>query len=797
MIQKSIKIAIRRLMTSGAYSLINIGGLALAVSVCTAIFIYYHYHSSFDKYIPDGENSYRLTSRYGDGSYSTNTFAAFDDILPGYPEVLSHTTCYDNHNIEDVYAEGVKFKVNGAIFAQPSFLDFFGIKMIRGDLASLDRPNSVLITPGMANKLFPDSDAMGKTIILRSFTANKDSLISYYVTGIVEPVPKNSHISYEMLLSQKGHFESMVDLLKSRKVFGGLIYVKLFPEANIPELEKELQTGIKPLLEGAHGPPVDVINHKLQAIYDIHFTPGVNNESQPTIRHTSLTILLLVGLIIIVIAIMNSVIIHIARINFNRIPTLIIRFHGGTKSDLFLQTLVEVLISAVIAFFIAIFFLLMLKATLLQIFFSNWSISLQDPIFLIFFLSMFLGVSLLISLLSSFFLLKNETILKEANRPKGIKIAVPLVIFQFVMVIGLVGFSITINKQMRFVEDKDLGYSSENLLVLKLPQRNAKVYQLMDELNAVPGIINTGTAHHYPGYRLQDMNFTSGGYTFPFKFGFMDMDAIKTLNIEVVEYFSNLGPEASDGWLINRTFYNQLRSRFSVEQIATGDFPVDENQEEDPSGTDFRVLGVMKDFHYSSLHTDIENFALFIPEKDSRYNRFLLVSIQNSKTEELIGTIERKMNEIYPGYTFNYHFLETELQSEYASEQTLLQLINMFSILAILIAGMGLIGLSQYMTERRTKEIGIRKVNGASVNEIMQMLNLVFIRWVGIAFLIATPISWYAADEWLQNFAYKTQLSWWIFMASGCVALIVVMITVSWQSFKVARRNPVEALRYE
>ncbi|MDA3942628.1 MAG: ABC transporter permease [Bacteroidetes bacterium] len=796
MIQKSIKIALHRLMTSWAYSSINIGGLAVAVSVCLAIFFYVYYHLSFDKHIPDGENTYRLITRYGQGSYSTNTFACFDEVLSALPQVLSHTSCYDNHRIDEVFAGAIKIKVNNAIFAKPSFLDFFGIKMIRGEKNSLDRPNAMLVTPGLAKKLFPDSDPIGQTVMMRSFTANRDSLISFNITGIVEPLPENSHLRYEMLLSQKGHFGPTVETLKSRKVFGGLIYLKLFPSTNISELETSFQAKLTPYLEGVHGPPLDATNHKLQAVYDIHFTPGLNNEAQPTIRRSSLHILLLVGLIMLTIAIMNSVIIHIARINFNRIPTLIIRFHGGTKLHLFVQTFIEVFISAAIAFAIAIFLLFVFNDTLAHKLFANWIISFQDSTFLIFVFSLFVVVTLLISMMSSSYLLKNETILKEATRPKGIKFAVPLVVFQFVMVIGLVAFALLINKQMNFVAEKDLGYTSENVLVIKVPQQNEKIYNFRAELLNLPGIINAGTAHHYPGYRLQDMNFTSGGYTFPFKFGFLDTDATETLNTGIVEYFAASGRDATDGWLINKTFYDHLRERFTHEQIATGNFPVDESADGEGFSR-FVVLGVMKDFHYASLHSEIENFAFFIPRPEDRFNRFMLVRIQQGNSGEVINSIEEKMAAIYPGQLFSYSFLQTELNQEYASEKTLLKLINIFSVLAIFIAGMGLVGLSIFMTEKRTKEIGIRKVNGASVHEIMQMLNLVFIRWVGIAFLIATPISWYVAEIWLQNFAYKTRLSWWIFVLSGIITLCIVIITVSWQTFKVARRNPVEALRYE
>lgn len=337
----------------------------------------------------------------------------------------------------------------------------------------------------------------------------------------------------------------------------------------------------------------------------------------------------------------------------------------------------------------------------------------------------------------------------------------------------------------------------ENVLIIKIPQQNAKIDIFRDELLNIPGIINAGTARHYPGYHIQDMNLMSGNNAFPFKFGHIDQNAIETLNIKPLRYFTGAKNEATDGWLINETFYEHLKSIYSEEQIATSNFPMGENEEADNSSPGFVILGVIRDFHYASLHSEIENFAFFIPGTDARFNRFVLAIIKQNKSGQVISAIENKMSEIYPGQPINYSFLDEQLNREYASEQLLLRLINAFSILAILIASMGLMGLSIFMTEKRTKEIGIRKVNGSSVYEIVKMLNIVFIKWLGLAFFIATPIAYYATQQWLQNFAYRTELSWWIFILAGVITLFIVLLTVSWQTFKVARRNPVEALRYE
>ena len=303
--------------------------------------------------------------------------------------------------------------------------------------------------------------------------------------------------------------------------------------------------------------------------------------------------------------------------------------------------------------------------------------------------------------------------------------------------------------------------------------------------------------NHYPGSKFQDMTFTTGENSFPFKFGFIDKYAIKTLNIKPLFYTTDLKENATDGWIINETFYNKLKAVYSDEQIATGNFSDNESPSDENDLTEFKIIGVVDDFHYTSLHSEIENFAFFVRGPKDRVNRYVLARFEQNKAKETIAAIHNKMEEIYPGQPIVYSFLDEQLNTQYASEQLLLKLINVFSILAIIVACLGLMGLSIFMTEKRTKEIGIRKVNGAKNKEIILLLNKDIIKWVVIAFIIGTPIAYYFSQQWLQNFAYKTDVNWWVFLSAGLLALFIALTTVSLQIVKVARRNPVEALRYE
>lgn len=792
MFKRSIRIGIQRLITHKAYSFINIGGLSIAIAVCLTILLYVNYHASFDKYIDNGQNAYRIISRYGEGTYSANTFAGFEEVFSNCPEIESFSVNYVNHNVDEVLLGKNKFRVESAIFANQSFIDFYSLKMVNGDMSSINNPNTILLTPRMAEKLFPNENAIGQTILLKSFTSNQDSLITYFVSGIIEPLPKTSHIKFEMLISQKGHFSQTVEMVKERKVFASLIYVKLFSAINVKNIEDKLNLLIKSVLNDASEPPIEAFNHKLQPVYDIHFTPGLNQESEPTVRRSSHKILVLVGILIIALATLNFVILYVAKASFNQKTTLIIRFFGGTKMNLFTQNIMEVFLSVSISFIMATILLLVFQVYLAEQYFNGWNISFQSINFWIIAASLFFALLLVISVLTSLNLLKKGSVLEQTVRPIRFNGAILLIIFQFVMVIALIGFTIVINLQMKFINNKDLGYSSENVLIIRVPQTNAKVNILKEELALLPGIIHTGTAQHYPGYRFQDMNFSIDDVLFPFKFGFIDHEAIETLNITVLKYFTEAKEKAKNGWMINETFYTNLRSKYSDEEIETNNYPSDDGNTEV-----IEIHGVMKDFHFKSLHSELENFAYYVRDNQTRFNRFVLVRYSQNNFKNLIPLVESKIEEIYPGQPVNYTFLDEEMNKLYVSEQTLLKLINAFSILSILVSCFGLIGVSIFIAEKRTKEIGIRKVNGATVFEIIKMLNLDFIKWVSISFCIASPIAYYVSQKWLQNFAYQTNLSLWIFIIAGVIALLIAIVTVSWQTYKAARKNPVEVLRYE
>lgn len=797
MIKQDIKIGLNRLLKFKAYSIINIGGLAVAVASVLVIFSFVFYHLSFDRNISDGENSYRIITRYGDGTYSANTFSAIGEYLSDCPEVASYSVSFPHLRLDEVFVNDKKIEANSAFFVNKSFLDYFSIKTIEGDENSINEPSTVLLTPDFAQKLFANQSPIGKTVFLRSFTANQDSHIPYTVTGIVEPLPKASHIQFEMLLSQKGHFAHQVEMLKTRKVRAGRIYVKLYPSADVKKLEEKLTLIAAPSLREVHGPPLEAFNHKLQNVRDIHFTTGMSNELETSISRSSVNILILIGLLIFILAAINFVIMNIARQSFYQKTSFVLNLFGGKKINLLNQVIVEILISICFSFVIAFLLVALSEHYFASFIFLENNISVQHTSFWLLLLVLFVLTNVLIIVLTSTNIFRYQPRLHQKAPNRKINTAKILVVFQFVIVIILIGFAITINRQMNFISTKDLGYTSENVIVIRVPQANEKVNVLKDELAKLPEVLSAGTTHHYPGFRLQDMNFTVGEIDFPFKFGFMSYDAIKTLGIKPLKFFTDEKEQATGVWMINETFYNNLRKHYTDEQIALSEFPEEESEEPVDPNERFIINGVMKDFHYASLYSKIENFAIHISKPGGIRFRFVLTRFKQNTFNSLLPLIKEKLEEIYPGQPINYRILDEELHAQYKSEQNLLELINIFSIISIIIACFGLTGLTIFVTENRTKEIGIRKVNGASIIEIIKLLNFDFIKWIILAFIIATPISYYVFSNWIQKFAYQIPLSWWIFTLAGLIAVVLALFTVSWFTYKSAKKNPVNALKYE
>ncbi|MFC2098747.1 ABC transporter permease [Bacteroidota bacterium] len=691
--------------------------------------------------------------------------------------------------------------VSEAVIADTAFQDFFGIELIVGRKEDLGLPNTVFLTSELAEKLFPGENAYGKEFFLDQIEGNtNDSLGLFTVKGIVRPLPDNTHFGFQMIYSQKGNFSGLVNHLKNNKVFGANVYVRIDDRNKVPTLEADLDSVLVPFLSRSYGPPVEAFNSRLQAVREIHFTTDLNREPRPVIRKSALYLLFSVGGLILVLMCVNFLSMAIVQSLRQRKETGIMRTLGAENYEIYKLSLSKVFLLVGTAIILSLLMVLLSGKWLEHFFESGWNP--WNLIWKILLFSFVVGLSLSFIVASAMhfsnaFRSPTDLIKGEMTSGKNLfRILGTLIVVQFGIVVFLIGFSLMIDKQLKYLNNKDLGYNSKNVLVARIPGQQPRGSLLLEEIRKQSSVISASTVHHHPGDVFQHMGFAAGQKEFPFEFRMVDRDAINTLDIKLLKRF---GPENGEmeGWLINETFYNHLLQDFSEEDISGSNFNLPEEETGGSSRSRFIIAGVMSDFHYSSLHDRIGNFAFAIRNPESSYNRWLIVRFHDGQYRECLDAVNGMMETHFPGRSNENFTLSENLENKYASSRKLSQIILVFTMLSIIIAGFGLYGLSAFMAQQRTKEIGIRKVFGASTNQVLILLNQKFLTLVAISFCIACPVTIWAIKKWIINFAYNTSPSVWIFILTGIIITSIAIISVTWQTASASRRNPVDAIRYE
>jgi putative ABC transport system permease protein len=797
----STKLAVRKLLKQKSFTLVNLVGLAISLAASIIILVYASYEISFDKHIPDYGRTYRIVSRLGDGKYWARSFACYPEALANRPEIEDLTSFLQiTNNVVQIGAS--EFTIQESIIADTAFQDFFGLELISGRKEDLGLPNTVFLTAKLAENLFPEGNAQGKEIFLKQVEDfGNDSLGYFIVAGIIEPLPENTHFGFQMIFSQKGNFADLINHQKAGKFFAANVYLRLFDPGSVKKLEADMTEVLHPFLSKSHGPSVEAFNSRLQPLKEIHFTTGLNREPRPVIRLSVLYLLYSVGGLVFLLLCMNFLSSAIVQSLKQRKEIGIMRTLGAGFFGLYRISLAKV--SFIVGTALLFSWIIILVASpILDVFFgSGW-----DPwklIYRILFFSCISGIFVVFvaasgmhfsgSLRSVVDLLKGE----KTSGKKLVGILGVLTIVQFGIVVFLIGFSMMIGKQLRFMNDKDLGYTSENIYVMRIPSRNPRGSLLLEEIRKQASVIAASTVHHHPGDVFQHMGFAVGQDQYPFEFRMVDHDVFQTLDIELIRKYLPEGRGMIGSWVINEAFYNRLLQDFSEEDIAGSKFNIMEDHVGDNTRTRFTIAGVMSDFHYSSLHDDIGSFAYVIRDPVSLYNRWLMVRFHDGQSEECIAAVNDMMQFHFPGRSLDGFLLSDNLSGKYSSSRKLSEIILAFTLLAVIIAGLGLHGLSLYITQQRIKEIGIRKVFGAGSWQIISMLNFGFIKWVAVSICIASPLTLWAIRKWLTNFAFKAPPSIWIFILAGIIVAGIAIVSVTWQTASAAGRNPVDSIRHE
>jgi putative ABC transport system permease protein len=778
------KIALRNIKRYTAHSILNISGMAIGMACAILILLWVQNEWSYDRHFEHADDLYRVIEKQNSQSGEVSLFApTLSAVAPAlkneYPEIIRSSRFIHTPLTLKKKDEFIEETV---VVVDKDFFKMFNIGFVRGDInTAFNDPHNIVITEETAQKYFGNEDALGKTLPSRGFLVT--------VTGVVKSLPQNSHIQFNILVSTELFMEFGPKINDWEDPGRAYTYVELKKGTDSELVDKKIQNFIKTHKKGSDA---EIL---LQNIQKIHlFSSGkYNYDISGNGDITYVTILGIIAVFILFIACINFMNLSTAQ-SVRRAREIGVRkVSGANKRKILVQFLAESLLIVFVSILIGMILVELLLPGYNSLIGKQLAVNYRSGGLYIGLIGIVLFCSLLGGSYPAFYLssLKPLEIIKGVinKNPGNTQFRRVLVIFQFSLSILLIICTLIIGNQLKYMQNKKLGFNKDNIGYFMFPIRpgDPKLEALKKELCNNPDIINVTK-----GYSPINLEGTSGGFNWAEKkesddvlFHHLDADEdyAKTFQLELKEgrFFSSEFSTDNTAVVINEKAAEVMGLKNPVGEILTA-----------PWGAKLTIIGVLKDFHIQSLHHKIEPLMMQKGESNNLY-----IKMKPDHIPATVEFINKTFKAFDPGLPIDFHFLDDDFNKLYQTEQRMSKIFSYFSLLAIVISCLGLIGLSLFMTEIRTKEVGIRKVNGAKSLEIFSLLSREYIQWVFISILIAIPLAYYATHRWLENFAYKTELSWWIFALSGLLALAIALLTVSWQSWKAATRNPVEALRYE
>ncbi|NPD46619.1 FtsX-like permease family protein [Lentimicrobium sp. L6] len=709
------------------------------------------------------------------------------------PEIVEATQ-FTHCPIGTIRLNENSFQQKNMMSVDESFIKMFEVESLVGDLNDISKPNTAFISEDFAKIHFENENPIGKTIKIESLQYFQD-VGEYQIRGIVKNTHPKTHFEYHILLSQKGSLQERFNVLPNRKTHWVYNYIKLKNEVS-PALvaDKFLSIYNESSLRNVRGPEDYKFN--LIALADIHLKSDYRFELKESTSKINIGLFITISFVILFVSLFNFINLNLTKLIKKSKELGLYRAVGAHKKQIIEQVLVDVLVHCSAAILVSLFLLKFIGSQINQFFEIDFNIYYSEPIIYLTIIGVLAICGALSTLFVGFFLLRKTTtvqLLTKKDSSSGNFSLKALIVLQICIVIVLMSCTIIVNKQIDFMSTKSLGFEKENVVVIHFEDFSKDPTVFANELKKNTLIKSVGFTRQYFGYPTQDFQLEGFGIDGSADFVLANYDYIKTMNIQLLHNWISPSADTVEGMLINEHLFNRLLEKHgTIEALETYAMTHNLDQNDNP----VKILGVAKDFNYNSAHEAVGDFAFLLGESPSRA-RFTHIRIRAGNTREGLDITREVWNKHYPNQEFSYFFIDEKIAQQYKAEEILGRILFTFSIIGILISIVGITALALFISQQRTKEMGIRRVNGASISEILIMLNKDFIKWVAIAFAIAVPIAWYVMNQWLQNFAYRIGLSWWIFALAGFVALLIVLITVSFQVFKLARRNPVEALRYE
>lgn len=781
MFKNYLKVAFRNIKRHKDVSIINITGLAIGITCCILILLWVQDELSFNQFHKDADHIYRINKKYQIGTetgYNSATpFPLVGAIKENYPEVKDATNFYQQRALVK-YGDKI-FTESRVCVTDSSFFNIFSFQFIKGNIKSaLVDPNSIIITEDIGKKYFGDSEPLGKTLTL-------DNLTEYVVTGIIHNIPLNSDLIFDIFIPTSA--DTKAEEADNWGSHWLQTYVVLQEVVSYEEVEQKLSVLIKEHL------PEEKISLVVQPFKKIHL---YSIEGRP-VGMKYVYFFSIIALFILIVASINFMNLSTARSVKRAKEVGLRKVIGAKKTQIIRQFFSESILYTLIALSIAIVLVELIRPAFNELTEKNLSLDYSNfkmiaGLILISVLTGILSGSYPALFLSSFQpvkVLRGTSFGRGKNRNSLRKL---LVVIQFTLSIILLISTGIVYSQLNFIQTKDLGFNKENLIYISLNRELRDKYETVkSELLKQPDVMGVTRSLSLP----TDIGSIMRGLTWEgketdegaaFAFTSVGYDYFETLNMDIVQGRSFSKEFASDS---DNIMFNEKAIR-----VMGMDSPVGKLFGSDDLEEASTIIGVVKDFHFLPFTDEIEPLIIVM---DPEYDRYLLIKTKSENLTNTIKNIKKVWAGFLPEYPFEYHFLDERFERTYRNEMRLGQILGYFVILTVFISGLGLFGLASFTAEQRTKEIGIRKVHGASISNIVFILSKEFAKWVLLANFIAWPLAYFAMNKWLQNFAYKTDIGLWVFILSGSLALFIALITVSSQAIRAAKANPIEALKYE
>ena len=804
MFKNYFKTALRNLVKHKIFSAINIFGLAIGIAACLMILQFVRFERSYDDFHVAGDRIFRLQQdRYNEGKLSTQWAAGAAGVGVAVKESVPEVEAFARLKQADgvVSYQQNKFREEKMFFANDGFLPMFSYNVIQGKKeGALKDPNTAVITTSVAKKYFENEDPLGKVIRL-----NNEA--DFKITAVVADMPINTHLKFGVLLSYPTYVAlTSPDAETTFNWDGFLTYVLLKEGADPKKVEAKIAQVVEKKVGEEYKERNESVEYKLQPLKDIHLTSNYMSEAEANGDGKAVNFLLIISIFIIVIAWINYVNLSTARSLERAREVGVRKVMGSHRLQLIRQFLFESLLvnflAVVLAFIIIIASLPLFNSlTGKQITFSL----LADVNFWLALVIIFIGGTFLSGLYPAFVLSSFRPIEvlkgKLSKTAHGAWLRQALVITQFAASVSLMVGTYSIYRQLNYMKSQELGVEIDQTLVLRGPHVTDSTYEkklaaFKNELLLHPVIKKVTASSDVPGNKV---GWNAGGIKLvgsdPNKsqqyrvFG-VDYDFIGAYGLKIVKgraFDEKFGSDSS-AVLFNEAAIKLLGVNKPEEAL---------NKKIDFWGEEFTIVGIVSNHHQESLKQDFDAYIFRLSPDADNYYSLKINAAATGSVNDVIKTAEKKWATFFPGNPFEYFFLDDHFAAQYKADEQFGRTFGLFAFLAIIVACLGLFGLASFVTTQRTKEIGIRKISGASISSIVVLLTRDFIKPILIAFAIATPITYYLLMQWLQNYAFKIDVTFWMFLIPCLLILLIAMITVSTQTIKAASASPVKNLRTE